>query len=186
MMRLLAKLSLACGLCIIVLSLTVAAFARGGAMTSVETSTKNDTCLFCHVDAHSGWNVVPAPQGVLTYQQAQIEVGENDLACNDCHEMDATVEMPIDEVRDRIEDNQQRVERLKEQLTRVQAQHPQWQRDVARNQKSEAQIMTERISVIITVIEADGSWGFHDVAYTNEILVEAEQLMVHLLATLGL
>jgi predicted CXXCH cytochrome family protein len=72
-------------------------------------------------------------------------------------------------------DTQDRVAMIHEDLDPVLEAHPEW--DPAAEDKSEEQVTAETIVTLVSFVESDGSWGFHNPDYTDEILTEAEDLL---------
>lgn len=120
---------------------------------------------------------------VLPTQNAE---GEQD-ACTACHDMSHDDMTPDDLyffIEDTQQDTQDRVAALREDLTAVTDAHPEW--DPQATDKSDEQVMAERIQTLVSFVEADGSWGFHNPGYTDDILSEAEDTMSDLLDALGM
>ena len=181
-MKQVARTFLIFGLCIIATSLAIAATSLENTPGQEQTSLETTACLFCRVDPHLTWNViaVPAPQSGLTPQ-----TNSPGTQCSDCHAMETVNDLPDNDTRNQLITNQERITWLRSELNHIQTQHPEWQHNITRSQKSETQILAEQVEVIISVLEADGSWGFHDLDYTDMQLAEAEQLFVTLQVALN-
>jgi hypothetical protein len=185
-MKRLATLCLISGLLIMVLALgmAVSAMPTGRPQTSITQNTSN-TCLYCHTDVHPEWDLTASirmiqPDHSTTEVYASV-AAEPTALCSTCHDMDDAVALPLDEIEAKLNKTQVRLEIIQAELTLLFAQYPDWQTDAARADKTKTQIKAERISTLIAYVVADGSWGFHDPVYTEEILTEAEHLMDELL-----
>lgn len=192
-MKRLASLCFASGILIMVSALAIAVSAMPSNSPRAESyeSTPN-ACLYCHLDAHANFNldlplkvihsVVNGPADELPGNTPE----EQTLVCSNCHIMNGETNLPTEEIQTRIEDTQARVLVLHTQLEQIYGLNEPWHNNVIRAQKSQEQIKAERINTLIAYVEADGSWGFHDPIYTEEILTEAETLMDDLLSVLDL
>lgn len=104
-------------------------------------------------------------------------------SCTGCHSLerseDNTPENLTFFVEEVQEDTQERVESLNEDLEEITAANPDW--DPEAEDKPEEQLLAERIHTLVSFVEADGSWGFHNPGYADDILSEAEDLMDELL-----
>jgi len=181
-MKQLAQLSLFFGLGVIGISLVIAAATLDSVTSDQSNGLAVSDCLFCSVDPHQDWNVVSVPN---LQMDAINQMDSSGTQCSDCHAMETVDEKPVSDDRAQIVLNQARIARLRVQLSEVQTHHPEWQQNITRSEKPEAQIIAEQVEVIISVLEADGSWGFHDLDYTDMQLSEAEDLFVTLQAALG-
>ncbi|MBZ0306859.1 MAG: ammonia-forming cytochrome c nitrite reductase subunit c552, partial [Anaerolineae bacterium] len=118
-------------------------------------------------------------QIVLPTQNAE---GQPD-SCTQCHnpehDPDATPESLLFYIEEVQADTQERVEDLNADLEEIIADHPDW--DPAAEDKPEEQLLSERIHTLVSFVEADGSWGFHNPGYADDILSEAEDLLDELL-----
>lgn len=104
-------------------------------------------------------------------------------SCTTCHSLERdenntpeNLTFYIEEVQ---EDTQERVESLNADLEEIVAANPDW--DPEAEEKPEEQQLAERIQTLVSFVEADGSWGFHNPGYADDILGEAEDLMDELL-----
>lgn len=190
-MKRFATLCLVSGIFIMMLALGVAVFA----MTDTDNSTKlepaassTDTCLFCHVDVHDNWKLISSPdleQPALAALEAPSQSAiapPPDQLCGNCHLQTSTIRLSPDEIGASINGIQERVAALRADLTRIFDHYAaRWDTNAYMSDKPARQIVAERISTLIAVIEADGSWGFHNPDYTEEILTEAETLMAQML-----
>lgn len=104
-------------------------------------------------------------------------------SCTGCHTLqrnkDNTPENLTFAVEKVQKDTKKRVDALKADLADVQKQHKDW--DPKAKDKPKEQLSAERISTLVSFVEADGSWGFHNPEYTDMILKEAEKLIDTLL-----
>lgn len=108
-------------------------------------------------------------------------------SCTTCHNMthdDMTPEDLTFFVESTIEDNKARIEEVRASLDEINAAHPEW--DPQAEEKPEEQQMALRIHTLVSFVEADGSWGFHNPDYADEIITEAEDLLEELLGLLGM
>lgn len=108
-------------------------------------------------------------------------------SCTTCHDMshdDMTPEDLTFFVESTIEDNKARIEEVRASLDEINAAHPEW--DPQAEEKPEEQQTALRIHTLVSFVEADGSWGFHNPDYADEIITEAEDLLEELLDTLGM
>jgi len=129
-----------------------------------------------HVATHSFQVVIPT----------QNEEGQAD-SCTTCHNAEHDPDNSPEDLAFYIEDVQadtrDRIDDIRAELEAIQAENPDWA--TTTEDKSEEQVMSERIHTLVSFIEADGSWGFHNPEYTDDILVEAEDLLDELLDILG-
>lgn len=184
-MRRLASICLGSGLLLIalVLGLALTTVTRTSVTAYAIPETTNDSCLFCHEDVHKTWDVVTAAPVTAPGMPTPTPVpGTITQMCSDCHEMDYQVELPDAAIENQIAGVQARVDDLQFAVGSIFALHPEWDANVYRHEKTNAQIVAERVETLLAVIQADGSWGFHDPEYTEEILSEAEDLLASLLA----
>lgn len=184
-MRRLAGIFLGSGLFFIalVVGLALSTVMEYDALASPLPDT-TDNCLFCHVNVHTPWQMVTAvPSFNLpeTPAPSSIYIDADSQLCSDCHSIDNQFDLPGQEIRARIDDIQARVAALQAAVDDLFETHSEWDADANRQQKPDNQIIAERISTLIGVVRADGSWGFHDPDYTESILVEAESLLALLL-----
>jgi predicted CXXCH cytochrome family protein len=108
-------------------------------------------------------------------------------SCTVCHDMshdDMTPEDLTFFVESTMEETQGRAEEIRALLDEINAAHPEW--DPQAEQKPEEQQMALRIHTLVSFVEADGSWGFHNPDYADEILSEAEDLLDELAEMLGM
>lgn len=182
-MKRLALTSLICGLCIIGVSVAIATAALGHATGQNTTDLATADCLFCRVDPYLDWHVISAPTSNLDVMGQSSPASSTQ--CGDCHALATPNDLPGEDIEDQIALNQQRLVELRAQIDEIHTAHPEWQQNLRRSQKPDAQITAERVNVIVNVLEADGGWGFHDLTYTNTQLLEAEQLIDTLHTTLG-
>ncbi len=105
-------------------------------------------------------------------------------SCSGCHSPerseDNTPENLTFAIESVMEDTQERVEFLREELTAIEEAHPEWA-DVEAGSESEDQLMAMRLHTMLTFVESDGSWGFHNPGFTDDILSEAEDLLDEML-----
>lgn len=105
-------------------------------------------------------------------------------SCSTCHSLernaDNTPENLTFVIEDIQEDTEERIEDLRADLDEINEAHPEWA-DAADEDKTEAQLIAESIHTLITFVEADGSMGFHNPGYADDILSEAEDLLDELL-----
>jgi hypothetical protein len=181
-MKKFASLFLATGLLIMALALTIAVSAMNGnanIRTQAAESESTNTCLFCHRESHRDWNLISALQQPIMAQSIPTP------ACSGCHTMNAEA-LPLAEIQTAIDNNQGRVAALRQELAQIYLHYAaDWNSDAHRSEKSAEQITAERISTLVAVVEADGSWGFHNPIYTEEILTEAERLMAEMIQHAG-
>jgi hypothetical protein len=180
-MQRLASLCLLCGVLLLSLGLVMAVSAMP---VPIKPGGEADTCLYCHTDVHIGV-VAPAalytfPLDVSTLSGVPITPGET-LMCGDCHTQAESGGVMLDNVR-AMDTTQARVTRLQVDLVTIQATHPHWNTDTYAWQKSPRQRDAERVAALIAAVERDGSWGFHDPGYTDQLLTEAEQIIARLMA----
>lgn len=184
-MRRLAGVFLGSGLFIIVLvfGLALSTLSEHDVLASPLPDTA-DSCLFCHEGVHMTWQMVTAapPENLpdTLLPTPDYASGDQQL-CSDCHGIDNQFELPSQSIRLQIENVQTRVTNLQVMLDGLFLRHPEWDRHAPRQEKTQTQITAERVNTLIAVVQADGSWGFHDPDYTQGILAEAERLLVLLL-----
>ncbi|KAB2903983.1 MAG: ammonia-forming cytochrome c nitrite reductase subunit c552 [Anaerolineae bacterium] len=118
-------------------------------------------------------------KAVLPTQNAE---GQPD-SCTQCHnpehDPDATPESLFFYIEEVQADTQERVEDIRADLQEITDAHPEW--DPQAQDKPEEQQIAERIGTLVSFVEADGSWGFHNPGYADDILSEAEDLLDELL-----
>ncbi|MCI0708551.1 MAG: ammonia-forming cytochrome c nitrite reductase subunit c552 [Chloroflexi bacterium] len=99
-------------------------------------------------------------------------------SCTGCHSVernpDNTPENLTFVIEDIQEDTMGRVEDIRAELDPI-VEEQGW--DPEAEEKSEAQLTAERIHTLVSFVEADGSWGFHNPGYADDILSEAEDLL---------
>ncbi len=100
-------------------------------------------------------------------------------SCSGCHTLEKSKDNTPENLTFAIEkvqkDTKKRVDQLKADLDDVKKANPKW--DPAAKDKPKEQQTWDRIFTLVSFIESDGSWGFHNPAYTADILKEAEKLM---------
>ncbi len=192
-MKRLASLCLASGILIMISALAIAVSAMPSGSPRAEAyNNPSNTCFYCHLDAHPEWNldlplrVIHAGGNQADPELPIPETENNALVCSNCHIINGDANLPAEEIQSQIDETQARIMVIHTQLEQIYGLHTFWQANVIRAEKSDEQIKAERISTLITYVEADGSWGFHDPVYTEEILTEAETLMTNLLSVLDL
>ncbi len=145
-------------------------------------------CATCHMPATAAsaeYGDIPSHTFKVLLPTDAVE-GQID-SCTTCHDMshdDMTPEDLTFFVESTIEDNKARVEEIRATLDEINAAHPEW--DPQAQEKPEEQKTALRIHTLVSFVEADGSWGFHNPDYADEILTEAEDLLEELLDTLGM
>lgn len=194
-MKRVAGLCLISGLLIMIFTLGMAVSVLSGnnhlQVRTVSRSTPN-TCLYCHFNAHEEWQLNNAPRLFVftppaTHVNSQPTTPESAVQpCGNCHEMTDDSVLPLEAILDRINVVRLRVMTLKQNLLAVYQRFPDWDENTYRLNKPQTQLMAERIGMLLAVVEADGSWGFHNPGYTEEILNEAESLLADLLLRAGL
>ncbi len=104
-------------------------------------------------------------------------------SCTGCHTVgknkDNTPEnlaSTIDKVQ---KDTKKRVEALKDDLKTIADEHKDW--DPKATDKPKEQQAYERATTLVSFVESDGSWGFHNPDYANALLKEAEKVVDGLL-----
>jgi hypothetical protein len=171
------------GILILLLGLVMAVSAampgKQPAHVAFSGTSNSGTCLHCHEDAHSNWLALPTTS---LPTNGEMSTAANPLNCINCHPQQTNV--PADELIQRLEITQGRVNELRANLAHIRSTHPHWKANITRSEKPNTQITAERIDTLLTFIEADGSWGFHRPDYTDDLLTEAETLMADLLKTL--
>lgn len=109
-------------------------------------------------------------------------------SCTGCHTLerdkDNTPENLTYAVQSVQQDTHDRVDALKADLQTIMDAHKDW--DPKAKDKSEEQQLAERITTLVSFVESDGSWGFHNPSYTDQILTEAENNMSDLKDKLGM
>jgi predicted CXXCH cytochrome family protein len=109
-------------------------------------------------------------------------------SCTGCHTLardpDNTKENLTFAIENVQNDTHDRVDSLRADWQDVMDAHPEW--DPKATDKSDEQVMAERINTLVSFVESDGSWGFHNPEYTDKILSEAEGIMNDLLDKLGM
>lgn len=190
-MKRIAMLFLASGIIIIILAVGVAVSAMTSPANGIQfepAAGVSDTCLFCHIDAHDNWKLINTPDldkasssTLQPLSQSAITPAQDQM-CGNCHSQTGQKQLPADEIQSNIESVQERVAGLRADLDRIFDHYAAiWDLSAYMSDKPAQQIAAERISTLVAVIEADGSWGFHNPDYTEEILTEAETLMEQLL-----
>lgn len=150
--------------------------------------TYGPVCATCHMPATAAsaeYGDIPSHTFKVLLPTDAVE-GQID-SCTTCHDMshdDMTPEDLTFFVESTIEDNKARVEEIRATLDEINAAHPEW--DPQAEEKPEEQQTALRIHTLVSFVEADGSWGFHNPDYADEILTEAEDLLEELLDTLGM
>ena len=183
-MKRVALLYLTSGMTIVVLAFAVALSAMQTSVAQPEhISSTDETCLFCHVDSHTTWNLITAEAPLINTTGTIFATSADDSAqrCTNCHLTDDDIALAADAVETAIGTMQARVTVLQDNLTTLYSQHSEWEANTRLSDKPNAQVTAERIDALLAIIIADGSWGFHDEIYTEEILTEAEMLMASLL-----
>ncbi|MCL4877916.1 MAG: ammonia-forming cytochrome c nitrite reductase subunit c552 [Anaerolineae bacterium] len=140
-------------------------------------------CSSCHMVSAGS-----SPYGGMSTHTFQIVLptenaeGQQD-SCTQCHnpehDPDATPESLLFYIEEVQADTQERVEDIRADLQEITDAHPEW--DPEAEEKPEEQQIAERIGTLVSFVEADGSWGFHNPGYTDDILSEAEDLLDELL-----
>lgn len=140
-------------------------------------------CSSCHMVSAGS-----SPYGGMSTHTFQIVLptenaeGQQD-SCTQCHnpehDPDATPESLFFYIEEVQADTQERVEDIRADLQEITDEHPEW--DPQAQDKPEEQQIAERIGTLVSFVEADGSWGFHNPGYTDDILSEAEDLLDELL-----
>ncbi len=108
-------------------------------------------------------------------------------SCTTCHNMshdDMTPEDLTFFVESTIEENRARIDEIRATLDEINAANPEW--DPRAEEKSDEQLTALRIHTLVSFVESDGSWGFHNPDYANEIISESEDLLNELLDALGM
>ncbi len=142
-------------------------------------------CASCHMVA----TAASAEVGDIPSHTWQVVIpaeaaeGQPD-SCTSCHTLERNEDNTPENLTYAIEaiqeDTMDWVDDLRADLADVTDAHPEWA-DVAAEDKGEAQLLAERIHTLLSFVEADGSWGFHNPGYTEDILSEAEDLLDELL-----
>jgi predicted CXXCH cytochrome family protein len=137
-------------------------------------------CASCHMPTtgkSEGVGALPS-HAFKIIRPTEAAKGEAD-SCTGCHSLERDPKNTAENVTAKITavqtDTKKRVETLKTDLDTTVKAHPEW--DPKATDKPEAQVKADRIHTLISFIEADGSWGFHNPGYTDQILKEAEKLM---------
>lgn len=188
-MKRIAILYLVSGLLIIASALGVAVSATTIPYPTHIPQMTGDTCTFCHLDLHpeiqtndpTMWTLVTAaaPSGN--------EPGSAAVPmCTSCHTTDEPAILPTAQIQDQIDTVQDRITVLERDLANIYTLYPNWDSTLYRFEKSEEQVLAEQIGTLLAVLQADGSWGFHDSAYTEQMLSDAENLMETLQQNAGL
>ena len=105
-------------------------------------------------------------------------------SCTTCHTLERNEDNTPDNLTFVIEsiqeDTQERIDDINADLGDIIEAHPEWA-ETAAEDKGEAQLIADRIHTLVSFVEADGSMGFHNPGYTDDILSEAEDLLDELL-----
>ena len=175
MMKRTANIFLTSGLLIMLGTLAWATF--GMQTASADIALESNTCLNCHLDAHLEWNWATSTQSTET------TLDNTETFCINCHQTNAI--FALSTVRTHIDTIQHRINDIRAELNNIYRNHPEWDTNTQHIDKTIDQRTAERITTLITFVEADGSWGFHDADYTDQLLSEAEFLIAELLDTSG-
>jgi len=109
-------------------------------------------------------------------------------SCTGCHTLERSKDNTPENLAYAVEsvqsDTKDRVEALKADLKDITDAHKDW--DPKATDKSDEQKLAERITTLVSFVESDGSWGFHNPGFTDDILSEAESNMDDLKSALGL
>lgn len=150
--------------------------------------TYGPVCATCHMPATAAsaeYGDIPSHAfRVLLPTDAQEGQIDSCTTCHNMHYDDMTPEDLTFYVENTIEDTKARVEDIRAVLNEINAAHPEW--DPQAQEKPEEQQMALRIHTLVSFVEADGSWGFHNPDYADEILSEAEDLLEELQDMLGM
>ena len=181
----LATFFLASGLFIMLLPLKVTPPSSQAEQLVINTMPRSSNCLYCHLDAHrddtiaSNLHLVHSPTTAINLTDRHHATAANNF-CSSCHQMGEELEFSDTEIQAQIETIQTRVSRLRSDLKQVYNENPHWDLETNHLAKPTKQRIAERITALVQFVEADGSWGFHQPGYTEEILTEAENLMTTL------
>jgi predicted CXXCH cytochrome family protein len=145
-------------------------------------------CATCHMPG----TAASAEYGDIASHSFQVllptDAVEGQLdSCTTCHNMshdDMTPEDLTFFVESTIEDNKARIDEIRATLDEINVAHPEW--DPRAEEKSDEQLTALRIHTLVSFVESDGSWGFHNPDYADEILSESEDLLDELLDMLGM
>jgi predicted CXXCH cytochrome family protein len=145
---------------------------------------RGPVCASCHmprtaISAESGDIATHTFHIVLPSEAAEGQVD----SCSTCHSLarnpENTPENLTFSVTSVQKETRERVEQLRADLKEVRDANPNW--DPKATDKSAEQLAAERVHTLLSFVEADGSWGFHNPRYTKLILDEAEKLIEPLL-----
>ncbi len=108
--------------------------------------------------------------------------GEPD-SCTGCHTIEKNKDNTPENLAatiDKIQkDTKKRVEALKDDLKTIADEHKDW--DPKATDKSKDQQAYDRATTLVSFVESDGSWGFHNPDFSNALLKEAEKVVDGLL-----
>lgn len=159
-------LLLAFGGALLLVGLGLSVSAEPPVTRMVTFSTPATACTDCHTAPHTNWRVAPHDL-VLTHMDLTPTP-----ACTACHDLNTptlsiehTVPVPP----------AVRLLALRGQLALAYAANPEW--EAAAPVRTTEQAVAAQAEALLTVIEADTSWGFHSPAYLQRQLDEAEALL---------
>ena len=186
-----ALLLLSSGVVVMLMGLVMAVSAHPATISGIlSAASVNTTCTNCHEDAHAEWGETLSLQITRDVDLTSMPVinplndGMSNTSvelCTGCHFTDQSLDASAQSFSTRLDTTRARVYALRDNLELIHAANADWNPDAYHSDKPAAQRSAERIDTLLDFIEADGSWGFHHPAYTEEILTEAEALMARLL-----
>ncbi len=159
-------LLLAFGGALLVVGLALSITAEPNAAPTSISGAVTSNCTDCHTTPHTDWQVAPHDV-VLT--GADLTATPSCTACHDLQTSTLTAEHTVTlppEVR---------LLALRGQLALAYAEHPDW--EATTSALTTEQMLAAQAEALLTLIEADTSWGFHSSAYIQEQLDEAESLL---------
>ena len=148
-------------------------------------------CASCHmVGTAKSANVGDIPTHTFhVINPVETAEGQPD-SCTGCHTLEDDPENTPENLAFVIEDVQadteERLEFLNEDLALIMEANPDWDSDAEEADKSEEQLMAEEVGTLLSFVESDGSLGFHNPDYTDDILSQAEDLIDELFDALDL
>ncbi len=138
----------------------------------VATAVTSDSSGIPNLPSHT-WQVV---------KPGSAAKGQKD-SCTTCHTLEKSKDNTPENLSAYIDKVQKgtkkRVDGLKEDLKAIADEHKDW--DPKAKDKSKEQLSYERAVTLVSFVESDGSWGFHNPEYTDTILKEAEKIVDSLL-----
>src|SRR5581483_3840264 len=129
---------------------------------------------------HPAFPTCPAIPGRWSSRAAQRKARRIHVTCHTLEKSKDNTPENLSAYIDKVQKGtKKRVDGLKEDLKAIADEHKDW--DPKAKDKSKEQLSYERAVTLVSFVESDGSWGFHNPEYTDTILKEAEKIVDSLL-----